>query len=52
MNWKQILWIVIYATIVVIVRYNSEGWANWIWWVLSFVFVAVYGLLGTKKDDE
>jgi len=48
-NWKQLLWIVVFAVASVLLRSNFIL-ANWVWWVLAFVFVGVYELLSTKGD--
>ena len=52
LNWKQFLWIVIYATIVVLVRHNIVEMPNWVWWVVAIVFVIVFELLSTRKDKD
>ena len=52
MNWKQIIWIVIYATIVAVIRQSGGIESNWVWWILALVFVAIYEALATKKDQQ
>ena len=51
-NWKQFLWIVVFATISVLLRHAGVITANWIWWVLAIVFVTVYGFLKKSPKEE
>ena len=50
-NWKQIVWIVVFATASVLLRHSEILTANWMWWVLAFVFVIIYELLSTRADS-
>lgn len=51
-NWKQILWIVVFAVISVLLRSGEVIESNWIWWVIAIAFVAVYELLATRSEEQ
>jgi len=51
-NWKQILWLVVFAAISVILRRSEAITSGWIWWILAIVFVAIYEVLGTKESQD